>query len=167
MALFSKDIKTMNDLFVHTLQDIYYAENQITKALPKMIEKASAAPLRAGFETHLQETRGQIERLDRVFQMLGELPKGVTCYAIDGIIKEANDVAGDVGDDNVLDAALTAAAQAVEHYEISRYGSLVAWARELGRADCAELLQQTLDEEKATDAKLTGLAESRVNPRAA
>ena len=123
--------------------------------------------MRTGFETHLQETRGQIDRLDRVFQMLGESPKGVTCYAIDGIIKEANDVAGDVGDDNVLDAALTAAAQAVEHYEISRYGSLVAWAKELGRADCAELLQQTLDEEKATDAKLTGLAKSRVNPRAA
>ena len=166
MGLFSKDIKTMDDLFVHTLQDIYYAEKQITKALPKMIDKASAGPLRDGFETHLRETEGQIDRLERVFQMLDKSPKGVTCYAIDGIIKEADDVAGDVGDKTVLDAALVAAAQAVEHYEISRYGSLVAWAKELGRSDVAALLQQTLDEEKATDAKLTRLAETRVNSQA-
>ena len=167
MALFSKDIQTMNDLFVHTLQDVYYAEHEITKALPKMIEKTTSPALRQGFETHLEETRGQIKRLEQVFEMHGEKPKGVTCYAIDGIIKEANDVSGDIGDADVLDAALAAVAQAVEHYEISRYGSLVAWAKELGRADCASVLEQTLAEEKATDAKLTDLAESRLNRQAA
>lgn len=167
MGLFSKDIQTMDDLFVHTLQDIYYAENQIAKALPKMIEKASAGPLRDGFETHLQETHGQIARLEQVFEMHGAKPKQVNCPAIDGIIKEANEIAGEVGDRDVLDAALAAAAQAVEHYEISRYGTLVAWARELGRPDCAEVLQQTLAEEKATDAKLTQLAEARLNRKAA
>ncbi|MBM9595920.1 YciE/YciF ferroxidase family protein [Roseitranquillus sediminis] len=167
MALFSKDIQTMNDLFVHTLQDVYYAEHQITEALPKMIEKATSPQLRQGFETHLRETEGQIRRLEQVFEMHGEKPKQVTCPAINGIIKEANEIAGDVGDKDVLDAALAAAAQAVEHYEISRYGSLAAWAKELGRHDCAQLLEQTLAEEKATDAKLTEMAEARLNRQAA
>ena len=167
MALFSKDISTLNDLFVHTLQDIYYAEKQIEKALPKMIEKAGSPELKQGFETHLQETHRQVERLEKVFEMHGESPKTVTCPAINGIIKEAEEIAGDVADQDVLDAALTAAAQAVEHYEISRYGSLAAWARELGRNDCAELLHQTLEEERATYDKLTRLAEERVNRKAA
>jgi ferritin-like metal-binding protein YciE len=167
MGLFSKDIHSMDDLFVHTLQDIYYAEKQIEKALPKMIDKASPGALREGFEKHLEETHGHVQRLEKVFEMHGQSPKGVTCPAIDGIISEAEDIAGDVDDQEVLDAALAAAAQAVEHYEITRYGSLIAWARELGRTDCAQLLEQTLAEEKATDAKLTQLAEERLNRKAA
>ena len=167
MGLFSKDIKTLDDLFVHALQDIYYAENQITKALPKMIQKATDPQLKRGFETHLAETQNQIKRLEQVFQMHGHAPKGVDCPAIDGIIKEANAVAADVADKEVLDAALLASAQAVEHYEITRYGTLIAWAQQLGRRDCASVLQQNLDEEKATDKKLTALAEGKVNRRAA
>ncbi|GAA0726778.1 ferritin-like domain-containing protein [Sphingomonas japonica] len=163
MGLFTKDIETLDDLFVHTLQDIYYAENQITKALPKMIEKATAPELKGGFETHLRETEGQIARLERAFQMLDLSPKAVTCPAIDGIIKEANELAGDIADKSVLDAGLIASAQAVEHYEITRYGTLVAWAKQLGRGDVASLLAETLEEERATDEKLTTMAESRVN----
>jgi len=167
MGLFSKDIKTMDDLFVHTLRDIYYAEHQILKALPDMIEKAHDPKLRQGFQTHLTETKGQVTRLEQVFRQHGKDISGVDCPAIDGIIDEANDIAGEVDDPAVLDAALIAAAQAVEHYEITRYGSLVAWAKQLGRQDCATLLQQNLDEEKATDKKLTTLAESQVNRKAA
>jgi ferritin-like metal-binding protein YciE len=167
MGFFSKDIKTMDDLFVQTLRDIYYAEGQILQALPDMIEKAHDAQLKQGFETHLGETKNHVKRLEKVFQMHGTEPVGVDCPAIDGIIEEADDVAGEVEDSAVLDAALIAAAQAVEHYEITRYGSLIAWARLLGRNDCASVLQQTLDEEKATDKKLTALAESRLNRRAA
>lgn len=166
MGLFSKDIKTFDDLFVHTLEDIYYAENQITKALPKMIEKATDPQLKQGFETHLRETEGQIKRLEQVFKMHGQEPKQVDCPAIDGIIKEANEIAGDVEDKNVLDAALIAAAQAVEHYEITRYGTLIAWAKQLGRSDCAAVLAETLAEEKATDEKLTTMAETTVNSNA-
>ena len=162
MGLFSKDIKTMDDLFVHTLRDIYYAEKQIEKALPKMIEKARNDVLRRGFEMHLQETRGHIDRVEQVFRQHGVEAKTVRCQAIDGIVAEAEEISGEAEDD-VLDAALVAAAQAVEHYEITRYGTLVAWAKELGRPDCAALLQANLDEEKATDAKLTKIAEERVN----
>jgi ferritin-like metal-binding protein YciE len=167
MGWFTSDIKTMDDLFVHTLQDIYYAENQILKALPDMIEKATDAKLKQGFQTHLEETKGQIIRLEQVFEMHGAERKGVTCPAIDGIIQEANDVAGEVDDKQVLDAALIAAAQAGEHYEMTRYGTLVAWAKVLGRADCASVLQKNLDEETATDKKLTALAESQINAKAA
>jgi ferritin-like metal-binding protein YciE len=167
MGLFTKDIKTMNDLFVHQLQDIYYAEKQLVKALPKMAEKAGDSQLKQSFLTHLDETRGHIKRLEQVFQMHGAEIKAVTCPAIDGIIKEADEVTGEVEDKSVLDAALINAAQAAEHYEITRYGSLVAWAKQLGRNDCAGILQKTLDEEKATDRKLTTLAESKVNLRAA
>jgi len=166
MGLFTKDIETLDDLFVHTLQDIYYAEHQITKALPKMIEKATAPALKAGFEKHLQETEGQIARLERVFEMHGAEKKAVTCPAIDGIIKEANELAGDIADKSVLDAGLIAAAQAVEHYEITRYGTLIAWAKQLGREDCAAVLKETLDEEYATDDKLTKMAESKINAKA-
>jgi len=167
MGLLSKDIKTMDDLFVHTLQDIYYAENQITKALPQMIDKASDPQLKQAFQTHLEETRNQIKRLEQVFQQHGAEVKGVDCPAIDGITEEAQELMGEVEDPEVLDAAILASAQAVEHYEITRYGTLIAWAKELGRNDCAQLLQQNLEEEKATDKKLTALAESRVNRKAA
>jgi ferritin-like metal-binding protein YciE len=167
MGLFTKDIKTMNDLFVHQLQDVYYAEKQLVKALPKMADKATDKQLKQGFLMHLDETRTHVQRLEQVFQMHGAEMKAVNCPAIDGIIKEADEVAGEVEDKSVLDAALINAAQAAEHYEITRYGSLVAWAKQLGRNDCASLLQKTLDEEKATDKKLTSLAESRINLRAA
>jgi ferritin-like metal-binding protein YciE len=167
MGLFTKDIKTMNDLFVHQLQDIYYAEQQLVKALPKMADKATEKQLKQGFLTHLDETKTHVERLEQVFKMHGATIQAVDCPAIDGIIEEADEVAGEVADKTVLDAALINAAQAAEHYEIARYGSLVAWARHLGRNDCASLLQKTLDEEKATDQKLTSLAEGKVNLRAA
>jgi ferritin-like metal-binding protein YciE len=167
MGLLSKDIKTMDDLFLHTLQDIYYAENQITKSLPKMIEKAKDPQLKQGFQTHLTETQNQVKRLEQVFQSLGKEAKGVECAAMAGILDEAKDIMGEVEDQEVLDAAMLAAAQAVEHYEITRYGTLVAWAKELGRNDIAQTLEQTLNEEKATDKKLTAIAESRVNRKAA
>jgi ferritin-like metal-binding protein YciE len=167
MGFFTKDIKTMDDLFVHTLRDIYYAENQIAKALPDMIEKATDAGLKQAFQAHLGETKNHIKRLEQVFQMHGVEAKGVNCPAIDGIIDEANDITGEVDDKRVLDAALIAAAQAVEHYEMTRYGTLMAWAKQLGRNDCASVLQQNLDEEKAADAKLTTLAERGVNRKAA
>lgn len=167
MGLFSKDIKTMDDLFVHTLQDIYYAENQIYKALPKMIEKASDAGLKQGLEAHRGETAGHIKRLEQVFKQHGQEVKAVNCPAIDGILEEADDVTGDIADKRVLDAAIIACAQAVEHYEITRYGTLAAWAKQLGREDCAALLQANLDEEFAADSKLSNLAESTVNRKAA
>jgi ferritin-like metal-binding protein YciE len=167
MGFFTKDIKTMDDLFVHTLRDIYYAENQILKALPDMIEKATDPQLKQGFQSHLAETKGHVQRVEQVFKMHGVDVKGVDCPAIDGIIDEAEEIAGEVEDKNVLDAALIAAAQAVEHYEITRYGTLVAWAKQLGRNDCASVLQKNLDEEKAADQKLTTLAEKSINRKAA
>jgi ferritin-like metal-binding protein YciE len=167
MGFFSKDIQTMDDLFVHTLRDIYYAENQIAKALPTMVDKASHMELKKGLEKHLQETRGHIVRLEQVFEMHGIEVNGVNCPAIDGILEEADDVSGEVDDERVLDAALIASAQAVEHYEITRYGTLIAWAKELGRDDCAVLLDENLQEEIKTDAALTQIAESRVNTEAA
>ena len=167
MGLFTKDIATMDDLFVHQLKDIFYAEKRILAALPDMIDKATAPELRMVFEQHLRETSNQIQRLEQVFRMHGVEPESVTCPAIDGILEEADDIAGEVEDKRVLDAALIGAAQAVEHYEINRYGTMIAWAKELGRADCASVLQQNLDEEKATDTKLTTMAEQRINRMAA
>jgi ferritin-like metal-binding protein YciE len=167
MGLFSQDIKTMDDLFVHTLKDIYYAENQIAKALPDMVEKATDSGLKQGFQSHLAETKGHIQRLEQVFKMHGVEVEGVDCPAIDGILKEAKEVSGDVADKQVLDAALIAMGQAVEHYEITRYGTLIAWAKQLGRPDCASVLEQNLKEEKAADMKLTGLAERGINAKAA
>lgn len=167
MGLFTRDIKTMDDLFVHQLQDIYYAEKQLLKALPKMAGKATEPALKQGFEDHLKQTEEHVQRLEQVFKMHGAEVKAVTCPAIDGIVQEADETAGEVADKRVLDAALINAAQAAEHYEIVRYGSLIAWARQLGRDDCAAVLQKTLDEEKQTDAKLTSLAEGKVNLRAA
>jgi len=167
MGLFSKDITKMDDLFVHTLRDIYYAENQILKALPEMIEKATDAGLKQAFQMHLGETKNQVTRLEQVFKMHGVEAKGVDCPAIDGIIDEAEDIVGEIEDKQVLNAALAAAAQTVEHYEIARYGTLVAWAKMLGRNDCASVLQKNLDEEKAADRKLSELAETKLNLRAA
>jgi ferritin-like metal-binding protein YciE len=167
MGFFSKDLKTMDDLFVHTLRDIYYAEHQILKALPEMIAKATDPSLKQAFQSHLGETKNQVTRLEQVFKMHGVEAKGVDCPAIDGIIEEADDVAAEIEDKNVLNAALAAAAQAVEHYEMARYGTLIAWAKQLGRADCASVLQKNLDEEKAADKKLTELAEAKLNLKAA
>jgi len=167
MGFFSKDIKTLDDLFVHTLRDIYYAEKQIVEALPKMIEKAAAPDLKAGFKKHLEETKGHVARVEKVFDMHGAKAKEVDCPAIDGILEEADDVSGEVEDKQVLDAALIASAQAVEHYEITRYGTLIAWAKQLGREDCASVLAQNLKEEEATDKTLSALAETRVNRQAA
>jgi ferritin-like metal-binding protein YciE len=167
MGLFSKDIQTFDDLFLHTLQDIYYAENKIVKSLPDMIGNASDPQLKQGLQSHLGETKIHVSRLEQVFKMLGKSAKSVNCPAIDGIITEAGDVSGEVADKTVLDAAIIASAQAVEHYEMTRYGSLIAWANRLGRPDVVRLLQQTLDEEKAADKKLTQVAESAVNLKAA
>jgi ferritin-like metal-binding protein YciE len=167
MGIFTYDIKSFDDLFVHGLQDIYYAEKQILKALPDMVRKATDPALKGGFEKHFAETKGQVARLEQVFRQHGAEIQGTNCPAIDGIIQEANEVSAEVADKEVLDAALIAAGQAVEHYEISRYGTLIAWAKQLGRPDCAELLQQNLEEEKATDKALTTLALQRVNRRAA
>jgi ferritin-like metal-binding protein YciE len=163
MGLLTKPIKTLNDLFVHTLQDVYYAEQKITKALPKMIAKVTDPQLKQAFQTHLAETKNHVRRLEQVFEMHGEPVKAVTCPAIDGIVDEAEEIMSDASDPEVLDAAALASAQAVEHYEITRYGTLIAWARQLGRNDCAGVLQQTLQEEKETDLILTEIAESRVN----
>jgi ferritin-like metal-binding protein YciE len=167
MGLFSKDIKSMDDLFVHTLRDIYYAENQILKSLPDMIDRAANPQLKQGFRAHLNETKNHVKRLEQIFQLEGQSVKSVDCPAIDGILEEADDVIGDVEDAQVLDAAMIAAAQAVEHYEITRYGALIAWAKQLGRNDCAKILEQTLQEEKAADKKLTEMAETTVNVMAA
>jgi len=167
MGFFTKDIKTLDDLFVHTLRDIYYAEQQIAKNLPDMVEKATEQSLKTGFQTHLAETKNQITRLEQVFKMHGVEAKGVDCPAIDGILKEAKEVAGEVDDKTVLDAALIAAAQAVEHYEITRYGTLIAWAKQLDRGDAIELLEANLEEEKNADLLLSQIAEAAVNEKAA
>ena len=168
MGLFSKDIQTMDDLLLHGLQDIYYAENQIVKSLPGLIDKATNRALSKGLKDHLEETKNQIARLDQVFQKLGERPQGVKCPAIDGLISEADEVAGEVADKEVLDAAIVGAAQSVEHYEIARYGTLIAWAESLGRDDVIRLLTTNLNEEKAADRKLSTVAVRKgVNRKAA
>jgi ferritin-like metal-binding protein YciE len=168
MGLFAKNIETMDDLLIHGLQDIYYAENQIVRSLPKLIEKSSNRELSKGLKNHLEETKDQIGRLDQVFKKLGQQPKGAKCPAIDGLISEADEVAGEVADKDVLDAAVVGSAQAVEHYEIARYGTLIAWAEALGRDDIIRLLNTNLKEEKAADRKLSTIAiRKRVNRKAA
>jgi ferritin-like metal-binding protein YciE len=158
MGIFTKDIKSMEDLFIHGLQDIYYAEKQITKALPKLIELATNRDLSAGLRAHLEETEKQIERLDQVFKKLGHTPKGTQCPAIDGILKEGDEITGEVADKSVLDAAIVASCQAVEHYEMTRYGTLIAWAEELGHDDVVRFLTTNLNEEKAANTKLNTVA---------
>ena len=158
MGFFSKDIQTMDDLLLHGLQDIYYAEQQITKALPTMIEQATNRDLAAGLKMHLDETYKQIERLEQAFGKLGKEPSGTDCPAIDGLIKESNETAGEIEDKSVLDAAIVANAQAVEHYEIARYGTLIAWAEALGHDDIVRFLTTNLNEEKAANSKLNTVA---------
>src|SRR4051794_4183013 len=168
MGLFTKDIASMDDLLLHGLKDIYYAENQILKSLPKLIEKATNRDLSKGLKDHLAETNNQVARLDQVFKKLGEDPKVVKCPAIDGLIEEADEVAGEVADKDVLDAAIVGSAQAVEHYEIARYGTLIAWAESVGHNDIVRLLTSNLNEEKAADKKLSTVALRKgVNRKAA
>ena len=166
MGLFTKDIHTFEDLFLHGLQDIYYAEHKIIKALPGLIERASDPALKRGLKRHLSETKEQVERIERAFHLLGEEPRATKCYGIHGLLSEGEEAMGNITDQNVLNAAVISSALAVEHYEITRYGSLIAWAREMGRTDVAAVLEDNLAEEKAADAKLTVIAEARGNTRA-
>ncbi|TGD43934.1 ferritin-like domain-containing protein [Pseudotabrizicola sediminis] len=158
--------KTLDDLFLDTLKDIYYAERKILKALPKMARGAQSAELKAAFEKHHEETQGQIERLQEVFEMLGKPARGKTCPAIDGILEEGEEILDSFKGSEALDAGLVAAAQAVEHYEMARYGTLRNWAELLGHTDAVNLFQKTLTEEEATDSALTKLAEGSVNKAA-
>ncbi|WP_295042953.1 DUF892 family protein [uncultured Paracoccus sp.] len=159
--------KTLDTLFHETLKDIYYAERKILTALRKMARAAQSEDLKAAFKAHEEETQTQVERLTQVFELIGKRPRGKTCDAIEGIIAEGEDVIDEFKDSPALDAGLLAAAQAVEHYEISRYGTLKAWAQTLGMDEAAALLDQTLQEETATDEKLTSLAEAVINSAAA
>jgi ferritin-like metal-binding protein YciE len=158
---------TLHDAFVDELRDTYDAEKQVTKALPKMMRAASSPELRMAFETHLEETREQVARLEEVFASLDEKVRGKHCDGVAGIIEEGKSIMEEDFDDTTMDACLIAAAQRVEHYEMAAYGTLVAWARAMGHTAAADLLQQTLDEEKATDEKLTSLAEGGINQEAA
>lgn len=158
--------KTLDSLFHDTLKDVYYAEKKILKTLPKMAKAAQSPELSAAFEKHHAETEGQIERLEQVFEILGKRPQGKTCPAIDGIVEEGQEIMEDYKDTPALDAGLLAAAQAVEHYEISRYGTLKRWATVLGLKDAVKLLDQTLAEESKTDSDLSKLADVQVNAKA-
>ncbi len=159
--------KDLNDLFLDTLKDIYFAEKHILKALPKMAKAAHSDKLRAAFEKHYDETEGQVDRLERIFELLGKPARGKTCDAILGIIDEGSEIMDEYKGCEALDAGLLAAAQAVEHYEMSRYGTLKQWAIQLGMKDAAKLLDETLQQEKKTDTALTALAEGSVNRAAA
>jgi ferritin-like metal-binding protein YciE len=159
-------LKTLDDLYVHELKDLYAAEKQILKALPKMAKKATSDKLRQGFEEHLRQTETHVERLDEIFEGLGKTPRGAKCVAMEGLIEEGKELMEEDAEPHVLDAGLISAAQRVEHYEMAGYGTARTYARLLGYSDAEELLQQTLDEEKATDEKLTELAESEVNVEA-
>lgn len=156
----------LDDLFLDTLMDIYFAERKILQALPKMAKGAQSTELKAAFEKHLHETEGQVQRLERVFQLIGKKPQGKTCEAIQGILAEGEQILAEFKGRPALDAGLVSAAQAVEHYEIARYGTLKQWAKDLGLNDAVQLLDQTLAEESKTDETLTHLAESGVNHRA-
>jgi len=160
-------MNNLQDLFLHHLKDIYFAEKQIVKALPKMSKKSDSAKLQKAFDDHLAETKGHVERLEKVFEIFGEKAKGETCPAIEGIIQEGEEGIKDSKDPDVRDAAMIADAQAVEHYEITRYGTLIAWAKQLGKPEAAKLLQETLDEEYHADKLLSKLAEGQLNKEAA
>jgi ferritin-like metal-binding protein YciE len=159
--------KKLEDLFHETLKDIYFAEKKILTALPKMAKAAHSEELAAAFEKHAEETEAQVERLEQVFEMMDKQPRGKNCPAILGLIEEGQEVMHDFKESDALDAGLLAGAQAVEHYEISRYGTLIAWAKQMGMDDAANLLEQTLAEEEKTDKSLTKLAESAINYQAA
>ena len=160
-------IKTMEDLFVDTLKDIYYAEKHILKALPGMVKKAGNKKLKEALGTHRTETEGQVDRLEQVFKLMDVPARGKKCDAIEGILKEAKEHMDDIEDARVLDAGMIGSAQAVEHYEITRYGTLIAWAKQLGRDDAIALLEANLKEEKHADNLLSEIAESAVNQQAA
>ncbi len=160
-------MKSLDDLFVHFLRDIYYAEKQILKALPKMSRKADSDQLREAFEHHHGETQQHVANLEQAFEMLELRPRGVTCEAIDGILEEGKEIMTDAEDADTRDAGMIAAAQAVEHYEITRYGTLIAWATQLGKTDVVKLLRANLEQEYAADRKLTELAEKALNREAA
>jgi len=157
---------SLKELYVEELKDLYNAENQLLKALPRLARKASSPDLKAAFEEHLDQTEGQVNRLEKIFKALGEKPTGKTCKAMKGLVEEGKEIIEEEGDDAVLDAALIGAAQKVEHYEIAGYGTARTFASLLGEEDAVEMLQETLDEEAAADKKLTALAESLVNPEA-
>jgi ferritin-like metal-binding protein YciE len=159
--------KTLNDLFLDTLKDIYYAEKQIVKALPKMAKAAESRELSAGFLKHLEESEGHIERLEQVFELIGAPARGKTCDAILGLLEEGKSIMEDYKGTAALDAGLVAAGQAVEHYEIARYGTLKTWAQQLGHKEAVKLLDATLSEEIATDQKLSQLGEAEANRKAA
>lgn len=159
-------VKSMEDLFMHTLKDIYYAEKQILRAMPKMMKQSHTQEFTQALEKHRMETEEQINRLEQVFELCNSTARGVRCEAMDGILAEAKDVMDEVDDDLVRDAGMLAAAQTVEHYEISRYGTLIAWAQMMGLKDAQKLLQQNLDEEKKTDQLLTQIAERSLNKQA-
>ncbi len=168
MALFSSvELNSLNDLFLNQIEDLYDAENRLTKALPKMAEAANSSQLKQAIEAHLTETRGHVSRLETIFRELNVEPKRETCEAMKGLIAEGEEMIGAKGDPDVKDAALIAAAQRVEHYEISGYGTARTFAHRLGLTRAANLLQQTLNEEVAADRKLSTVAESSVNPQAA
>jgi ferritin-like metal-binding protein YciE len=158
-----QDGHDLHALFLHTLKDVYFAENAITKALPKMAKAAKSAPLKKAFESHLSQTEGHIDRLEKVFKLIDQKAEGIPCEAINGILKEGDEVAAEFKGSRALDAGLIAAAQAVEHYEMSRYGALRTWAEELEMTDVAQLLEATLAEENKADALLTDLAVKSVN----
>ena len=159
--------KTLEDLFLTTLKDVYYAEKQILRALPKMAKATESDELRQAFEQHRTETDGQIQRLEQVFEQIGKRASGKTCEAIQGIIAEGQEIMEDYADSDALDAGILASAQAIEHYEISRYGTLKSWAQQLGMTDAVTLIEETLAEEKKTDQLLTQIAESNANQKAA
>lgn len=159
--------KQLDDLFLDTLKDIYYAERQILKTLPKMAKAAQSEELRAGFEQHRAETEVHVERLEQVFELLGKAPRGKTCDAILGIIEEGKEIMDEFKGTSALDAGLVSSAQAVEHYEMARYGTLATWAKQLGHTEAMNLFLETLKEEEATDKKLSNLAKSSVNLKAA
>jgi ferritin-like metal-binding protein YciE len=159
-------METLSELFEETLRDIYYAEKAILKALPKMAKKASSERLAAAFQEHVSQTEGQVERLEQIFEMLGKSARGKRCPAIDGLSEEASEIMQEAKNDTVRDAGMLAAAQSVEHYEISRYGTLAAWAEKLGMQEAVNLLRETLQEEKETDEKLSELALSEINVEA-
>jgi len=160
-------VKNLHDLFVEELKDLYSAEKQLLRALPKMAKAATSDELRQGFEEHLEQTEAQVARLEEIFEQLEVSPRGKKCVAMEGLIEEGKEIMEEDMDENVLDAALIAAAQKVEHYEIAGYGTVCTFARLLGEDRAAELLQETLDEEKETDVKLTELAETTINAEAA
>ena len=160
-------INSLNDLFHETLKDLYYAEKKLVKTLPRMAKQATSTRLKEAIHGHLAETEGHVTRLEEIFAMLDKKPIAKKCEAIEGLLKEADEVVAEIEDAETLDAVIISSAQTVEHYEIARYGTLVCWARQLGIDDVEALLHKTLDEEKAADQKLSGLAEEYVNQKAA